>query len=582
VSAPNINAFLAEMLIDELYRYGTGMICISPGSRSTPLTMAAAEHPQVGLRINIDERASAFYAIGYARAAGKAAAVICTSGTAVTNLFPAVVEAYQSRLPLIVLTADRPEELQNCGANQAINQENIFGQYAVGFTIPAPDTEFDPVALLEKLDECLHDSNSTVVHINCRFREPLAPEKMPYEHDKIRAMLNQYRGRQAEKTNPPLLATSGPSPSEIASLLNESENGLIVAGPESPFRTSRMVGELSKKLNWPIVADILSQYRSSASGLTLSHYDLILDDEAAYDNLRPDTIVHTGGLPTSKRLNRFLLACKGIEYIKIQDHDRTIDPDHLETKRVVCQVDEFLKEVMAEINPRDTGEYCNMWLDLDKLFTDLRDKLPEYERLNESSLAIRLGQLLDDKNALFLSSSMPVRDADTFTSFGSKDIMVGANRGASGIDGVIASACGFAEGSRRTTTLVIGDLAFLHDLNSLAMVKRSEMPVIIIVINNNGGGIFHFLPVAQFPDNFEEYFATPHGLNFEKAAELFDLGCFHPKSPAEFIESYQNIKASYKSAIIEITCDRNQNLNDHKKIRSQLRDAVSQKMEKAK
>lgn len=537
--------------------------------------MAAAEHPRVDLRVNLDERASAYYAAGYTRATGHAAAVICTSGTAAVNLFPAVVEAYQSRLPLVLLTADRPEELQNCGANQTINQEDLFGQYAACLNIPAPSDDFDPAQLLEKLDTAFEGILSTPVHINCRFREPLVPAAEPYDYDTMKARLDDWRSRHQQDNTDNLPGVSDQETSGIVSLMNEKKRGLIVAGPDTPFRASNTILELSKKLKWPIAADILSQCRHSDTDNVITYYDLFLNTIAIKNDLRPEIIVHVGGLPTSKRLNRFLLECKGIEYIKIQDHDRTIDPDNLETKRIVCPIDQFLEGLNSRMEQRDNEKFLNTWINSDKMSSRVLERMLGSETLDEITLAYRLGKTLNDDDALFLSNSMPVRDADSYTVLPSADIIVGANRGASGIDGVIASACGFAAGSLRTTTLIIGDLAFIHDLNSLDMVRRSEMPVIIIVVNNDGGGIFHFLPIARFTDQFEKYFGTPHGLGFENAAALFGLDYFHPESLEQFEKCYTDVKELKKSAIIEITCDRHQNVYFHQKIRSAIKAAIT-------
>jgi 2-succinyl-5-enolpyruvyl-6-hydroxy-3-cyclohexene-1-carboxylate synthase len=540
--------------------------------------MAAADHPETDLMVNIDERASAFHAVGFARATGRAAAVICTSGTAVADYLPAIIEAYQSRLPIVVLTADRPEELQDCGANQTINQVKIFGKYAVAdMAIPAPSENSDSFEFLEKLD-CLLNKTFALqgpVHINFRFREPLAPTEKSYDHERLTARMNEWY-QQAEANNTRKISpVDGQTVEEIAALINTKKNGLIIAGPEVPHRASRMIRELSEKLQWPVAADILSQCRHTANGNHQAYYDLFLDIDKTIEDLRPDIIMHIGGLPTSRRLMQFLLKHKGVDYIKLQDHDRTIDPDNLETKRIVCRIDEFIKVLMSRIDRPPGMEYLQKWKAAEETCARFLEAYFRTDNLSESSLSYRLASLLNDGQALFLSNSMPVRDADTFTTVHSKNILIGANRGASGIDGVIASACGFAAGSGRPTALVIGDLAFIHDLNSLAMADKSKIPVVIIVINNDGGGIFHFLPIAQFSEHFEKCFTAPHGLGFEKAASLFDLPYYHPQTAGEFEADFHKSIDNGHSAVIEVTSDRIQNIKEHEDIRSQVKNLLS-------
>ncbi len=572
MTAPNINMFWAEMVTDELVHRGVTTFCVSPGSRSTPLTLAVADHPRAEIKVNLDERGSAFYAVGYARATGRAAAVICTSGTAVANMLPAVIEAYHSRLPITVLTADRPEELQNCGANQTINQGNIFGQYAVaGMTIEAPTDRSDPIPVLKKLDATLKVAPATApVHINFRFREPLAPVEEAYDHNRMQQQLDQWQSEMSKQAPPDQTASAEKSVSEIASLIDGKAKGLIIAGPETPFRASRMIGKLSEKLKWPIVSDILSQQRHIPNGHVIAHYDLYLDIEKIAEILKPEVILHIGGLPTSKRLNQFFLQNKGVEYLKLQDHNRTIDPDTLETKRIVCQPDRMLDQIITQVAENEKSEYLDQWADMDNRCGRFINDYFDQGAISEPQIANRLGASLTDGDALFLSSSMPIRDADSFIPHSIRDIFVGSNRGASGIDGVIASTCGFAAGSMRPTFLLIGDLAFIHDLNSLALAKKSDVPVIIIVINNNGGGIFHFLPVAGLTDHFENIFATPHGLSFENAAGLFDLPYHNPKRIIEFDECLKQTRADKHSAVIEIVGDRVQNIKEHENLREQL------------
>jgi 2-succinyl-5-enolpyruvyl-6-hydroxy-3-cyclohexene-1-carboxylate synthase len=424
------------------------------------------------------------------------------------------------------------------------------------------------------LNKILIGASASPVHINCRFREPLAPETTPYKYDELKAQLDPRR-RIDTPPLPPDTDDVDKAIATAASILSQKEKGLIVIGPEVPFRSIPDISALSRKLKWPIVADILSQKRHGGEEYIIDHYDLFLDVDIISDNLEPDVVLHFGGLPTSKRLNQFLARNKGIDYVKIQDHEHTIDPDHLETMRIICNGEKFIDKIKNQIVDQNDGNYFGIWKEINSRTAGLLANYFNHDRLTEISLAYWLGKALEDNQALFLSSSMPVRDADAFIPAEKKDIIIGANRGVSGIDGVIASACGFAEGCRRPTFLLIGDLAFIHDLNSLSLAKQSKVPIVLLVVNNNGGGIFHFLPIARHTDHFEEYFAAPHGLGFKSAADLFGLRYYHPENFNDLNRACDEVKTIGESAVIEITGSRIQNIKEHEEIRINLGNELS-------
>jgi 2-succinyl-5-enolpyruvyl-6-hydroxy-3-cyclohexene-1-carboxylate synthase len=293
---------------------------------------------------------------------------------------------------------------------------------------------------------------------------------------------------------------------------------------------------------------------------------MFLDGEPPGGQTGPDLVLHFGGLPTSKRLQQYLAGCRRVEYIKIQDHTRRIDPDRLETDRIIGDFDQIADRIIEVCGNKTRSGWSRGF---SKREAACRRHLEDYfrdSRLGEPAAAYFTGMWLDDNDALFLSNSMPVRDADSYIPVRTGQIPVGANRGASGIDGIIASASGFAAGCRRRTTLLTGDLAFLHDLGSLALAARAEYPVVIVVVNNNGGGIFSFLPISGFPDVFERYFGTPHGFNFRSAAELFGLPYYSPADVGQYKSVYAEAVASNRSAVIEIRTDRRENREDHKRL----------------
>jgi len=569
----NPNLFLGRLIIDSLVRCGVKRFCLSPGSRSTPLAAAVLRHESAETKVIIDERAAGFYAVGYARASGQPTAVICTSGTAAANYFPAIVEAYQSHLPLVVITADRPSELQNCGANQTISQENLYGQYVLhSLTLEAPDEDSEPKVILNQLDKAQQSLPSGPVHINCRFREPLAPVECPYDYDLWQKQVDNWylsHKKSAERKTCSDLSSLG---KKIAKKISSCRRGLIIAGPQNFKEKVRRIGELGEKLGWPIIADILSQNRFGLEGKKfLGLYDLYLGIPEMAKSLTPEIVLHFGGLPISKHLNRFLLENRGIDYIKVQDHDKIIDPDHLETERIVASPDQFIDALIPHVQKNSDVSYYQSWRETE---ADASQFLSEHFRndtLTEPALVWVMNDIISSGEALFLSNSMPVRDADSLAIGRDADIIVGANRGVSGIDGIIASATGFADGCCRPTTLLIGDLAFIHDLNSLQLAAQSEYPLIVIVVNNDGGGIFNFLPVAAFPNIFEKGWGTPHGLTFEDAANLFGLDYYHPSSVKQFHAAYSEARRKVKSSVIEIASNRCRNFEEHEAIRSALR-----------
>jgi 2-succinyl-5-enolpyruvyl-6-hydroxy-3-cyclohexene-1-carboxylate synthase len=569
ITSPNINTFTAETLIRLLADQGTGWIVLSPGSRSTPLAVAAAGSG-IPLRVVTDERAAAYYATGLIRASGKPAAVITTSGTAVANCFPAVVEAFQSRLPLFVLSADRPGELQDCGANQTIDQREIFGGFAREF-VQVPST-IGTGNILPVLQRCRRALDRAIfsgepAHINCRFREPLAPVPGPFDRDGLGPLADRFFDRaDADHHAGDPGGTAGADAADAE--ISKARRGLIVAGPQNTGAASGRILDLAAAAGWPVAADVLSQLRLRLRSpeCVCGSYDLFLDGETG---LAPDVVVHVGGLPTSARLQRYLSAHRGVDYVRIQDHNRRIDPEGLETARITGDIDAAVGRLIDRFGRAGDPGWLASFTDRESTCRRYLRKRFDNGRLGEPAIAHLVGRCLTGDDSLFLSNSMPVRDADSFVEAGTADVPVGANRGASGIDGIIASACGFGAGAGRRTTLLIGDLAFLHDIGSLALVARSDVPVVVVVVNNNGGGIFSFLPIADFPEVFEPYFGTPHGREFRAAAELFDLPYHRPADAGEFRAVYRDVLNRNRSAVIEIGISRQDNVREHETLRAE-------------
>lgn len=563
-----LNYLWSYLMVEELIRHGVDYFCIAPGSRSSPLAVSIADHPKAKLITHFDERGLAFHALGYSSATGKPGVILTTSGTAVANLFPAIVEASKKKVPLIILTADRPVELRQTGAHQTINQVNIFGEYVrFFFDLPAPTFDIQPNFVLTTVDQAMARSKGELkgpVHLNCQFREPLTPLKtqhipksylqkiLAWEHSSEPFTLYTQSSIQS-------VATEFKT---VAEKINAIKNGLMVVGKLANEKERETVLKLSEKLNWPIFADGVSGLRLGNSHKNVIHYfDQVLLSEKIKSRFKVDGILHFGGRITSKRFYEFLNAQNLKDYIMVLNHPLRNDPFHNVTVRVQDSAGHFCTEILKQVESRKSNAILPMLRSFNQNIHRLIDQtLIQDKRLSEVFVARTITRLIPKQHNLFLSNSLPIREIDMYGSTEGENGTIGSNRGASGIDGIIASAIGFANGTGKPTTLLIGDLAFLHDLNSLAMLNQTKAPVHIVVLNNQGGGIFNFLPVTHEKNIFERIFALSHHLTFENAAKMFNLTYENPDTKKSFESVYQTGCRSKTSSLIEIQTDRSHNL----------------------
>jgi len=571
--APNLNSLWGRLFIEELVRIGLGYFCLPPGSRCAPLTTAAAAHPGATCIHHFDERGAAFHALGYARATGRPAVLITTSGTAVANTWPAVVEASMDRVPMILVTADRPPELHDTGANQTIDQVKLFGPYVRWqIDLPCPDTQINPEVILTGVDQAVYRAQRSPqgpVHINCMYREPLAPVSSGEDYTNYLSGLESWLGGTKPFTEYML---PGASPmdqpvQQLTSTLNKIERGLVVVGSLGDPEQSRSVRKLIQKLSWPTLPDITSGLRlGNHQSPMIPHFDAALASPRFADENQPQAVLHLGGRLISKRLLDYLERCRPCPYILVNDHPLRHDPFHGVTLRIEAEVSRFCESLLPHLKtkPKKESPWLSRWREgSDRVTRTLEAFTMENGGLSEPLVAWLVSQLIRPDDGLFLAASMPVRDADTYGAVNGSQVQVACNRGTNGIDGTLATATGFAQGLKRPVTLLIGDIALLHDLNSLYLLRSIEVPVIVVVLNNNGGGIFSFLPIAQFPDHFERYFGTPHNLTFEGAAGMFGLAYAHPLTKEAFIDSYRGAHQSGQSTVIEITTERKENYDLH-------------------
>lgn len=573
----NINQLWASLIVEELIRNGVNYFCISPGSRSTPLITAVARNPQAKYIIAYDERAAGYHALGFARATNQPAVIISTSGTAVANYFPAVVESSFDLIPLIVLSADRPPELRATGANQTIQQPRIFGDYVRWhFDLSCPTDKISPETVLTTVDQAIYRSKcnpSGPVHINCQFREPLAPKRENIASSYLNSIKSWLKVKTPYTSYTDSIMELPPKDrKKLSILLSKSKKGILVVGHLRSSMERDAIISLAKKLRWPVFADILSGLRlGNHFDDLVTYYDQLLLLKKFEQELQPELILQVGGQITSKRWLQFIEKYAPKNYILVTNHPFRFDPAHKLSWRIEANLVQFCKKMETETKTSIDLKWKNRILEksniVEKILNEMvQDNIP----ISEPSVARILSKEISIKQTLFVASSLPIREMDMFAKSNDKVNLVKSNRGASGIDGTIASATGFVKGSDRPVTLLIGDLAFIHDLNSLSLVKNMSETLIIILLNNQGGGIFSFLPISQYPDVFETFFGTPHQMTFKHAAELFELDYSCPGSNREFRTAYRKAQRSDRSTIIEIQTNRDHNFALHKEIQNKI------------
>lgn len=575
--APNINHLWSSLIVEELTRLGIHLFFVAPGSRSTPIVTAIAHHSQTKSVIHFDERGTAFAALGYARATGKPAVWITTSGTAVANGLPAVIEAQIDSVPLILLTADRPPELRQTGANQTIDQKELFAPY-VRWKIdgPVPSTDIKPSFVLTSIDQAVHRSLSGArgpVHINWMFREPLAPD---YKDSDFAPYLSEIE--EWVKSSAPYTYYTGTKSTtalnDIDAVLEDicsSKKGLLVVGRLASTEEARAVSKVAQRLCWPIYADIGSHLRLGQNEKmeALLVPSFFFKQYAGDLNEQLEVVLQIGKRGVSKEVDTWIASASNARFILVDSYDDRIDPMHTVTCRVESDVQSFCSAFIQRehFNENVQSAWISRWT---KFSSAAKARLSAYfkqnDELSEPSVSRIISETIGKDDGLVLGNSMPVRDMNAFGVANGNHVIVVMNRGASGIDGTLGMAAGFATGLGKRVTVLLGDLSFLHDLNSLALARHLDTPFVIVVINNDGGGIFSFLPIAGYPEIFEPYFGTPHGLTFEAIAMMFGFDYYKPESNAEFRNYYSQAINKSRPGLIEIQTTRESNREIHQRI----------------
>jgi 2-succinyl-5-enolpyruvyl-6-hydroxy-3-cyclohexene-1-carboxylate synthase len=571
MTAPNRATLWGRTLVDELTKGGLEAVCIAPGSRSTPLTVAFAAHPEIEVFSHLDERSAAFFALGRARRTGEPTALVCTSGTAAANFHPAVIEANQARVPLLVLTADRPHELRDSGANQTVDQVKLYGD-AVRWYAELPDPEADERKVRNLRTTAARALTETVgtpagpVHLNCPFRKPLEPTEVgdvPEAFDETLA----GRGREGafvetEQGRPTL---GNGAVDALADALERADRPLLAAGPADPVDLvdldQEIVATLASRVGAPILADPLSGCRFGDivdDGPVFGGYDAYVGDLPA-----PDVVVRFGASPTSKPLRTFLESADADQYL-LDSAGEWREATFTATDLFAATPGSVLEGVLARLGSNgrpsaaDGGEWLAQFERAETTHWNVRDEAVEPGVLEtepfEGAILASVFEDAPDPATIFVANSMPIRDADRFARPRSADLTVLGNRGASGIDGIASTALGAGSATDDPLVLVTGDLSFYHDSNGLLAVERCGVDATIVLLDNDGGGIFHKLPVEAFEPPFTEQFKTPHGLEFDSLAELYDLE-FERVEPADFSGAYRDSLESTGTQVLSVAFD---------------------------
>lgn len=577
---------LLRAFVDELARCGMAAACTSPGSRNAPLVLTLAREQRLRCYSHVDERCAGFFALGLAKASGLPVAVACTSGTAAAELLAAVVEAHEARVPLLVLTADRPAELRENGAGQAIDQLKLFGAAAKWFC---------EVSVHEAGEESLRwmrtlacraywtalEGRPGAVHLNFPLREPLVGEEELPGDRTGRPDGSPYVRRR------PLRA--GAPPADVAALRElvvGARRGVIVAGrDERDTGLADAAAQLAQAAGWPLLADPLSGARRGPAAI--AHYDALLRDEGFAAAMRADVVVRVGDLPVSKPLRGWLTGLDGARQLALDPEGAWQDPASVLCESLAIEPAAALRALTQELPVRAGAgsppvgadeDWPASWHAADAAAAGAITATLAAGGLSEPAVARELGELLPAEATVFVASSMPVRDIETFWPVREDPPRVLCNRGANGIDGTVSSAFGAAAHSAGPVVLLIGDVALAHDLGGLLAAGRLALKLTVVLLDNAGGGIFDFLPVssariARTPDAsggedvYTTHIATPTGLDFAQAAALYGLAHEPVATLAELRAALERALVPRTPAtLVHVRSDRPRNVALHRDV----------------
>ncbi len=568
---PYLNEAFAMNFVDQLVQQGITTFCTSPGSRNTPLLRAIAKHKKIDSVVHFDERGSSFFALGASKATKKAVCIVVTSGTAAGHLLPAIMEASNSYIPLIIITCDRPSELHHCGFNQTISQTSMFEKYVKWeININPPDASI-PLSYLKSVaaESVLKASSFPFgpVHINFQFREPFFANNTTHIDtcDKTVTLTPEKHLHSKDLTR-------------LSNEIQQHSKGLIITGCDAfPHEDAKELIAISEALNFPIFSDVLSGLRGFEHDNIIKHHTLLCSLEDIQDSLVPTCIIYFGKQYVSKSLLYWIKSKKIEKFYHIHDSLDTQDPFYKVTDKIAITPSIFCKDLLPFLNSVTCESYLKDW----KRYSSeaevvLSKALLEYKNLNEAYFFHELSKATNFENTnLFISNSMPIRNADAYFYPKFKSTCYGT-RGVSGIDGNIAITLGIAHATKKRTLAILGDVATLHDLNSLAMVSNIKSPVIFFVINNQGGSIFSFLPISSDTSCLDKFFATKHEYNFKSICQMFKINYRQATSIQDIEALIVQTSKINDHMLIEVKTHYNENINIQKMMVSKLREYFNQ------
>ncbi len=547
----NPSTVYATTFVDELVRSGLKHVCLVPGSRHTPLVLAFARHGEtINIYSHLDERSASFFALGLALATDEPVALVCTSGTAGANFFPAIIEAHQSRVPLIVLTADRPHELRQSGANQTIDQVKMFGDFVLWFCdAPLPE-ENPPAVALRNLRTLAartyakaNGIRKGVVHINMPFRKPLEPTESN--------QLVESSNSQSSESNKIFRVRTMPFIHDdmtwIRQIVRENEKGVIVCGGGFSPAEGFGIYPHSNAIGYPVFAETYSHVRHPNKAL--GAYDFYTDFAT-----KPDVIIRFGNVPLSKQLNEFIVSSDAKYIFHFDSSGVWSDDSHLVTHEIPLPPSTIMS--MFANYERSHSILSTQYSALENTTWQVIDHEIETGEYFDGAVVYDVVDLIPGGSTLFAGNSLPVRHLDQFGKPTNKRIFAYANRGASGIDGNISTALGAGAGRPdKPLVAIIGDITFYHDMNGLLAVHRCGVPITIVLLNNDGGGIFHRLPIREHDPMFTDYFITAHGLDYSHAAKLYGLDYVRADTRDAFRQAFTESVTNCNATIIEVRTD---------------------------
>lgn len=549
--------------VDELYQNGLRDVVISPGSRSTPLALSFAAFSSIKHWVNMDERSAAFFALGIAKQTKRPVALVCTSGTAAANYYPAIIEAFYSRVPLLVLTADRPHELRDVGAPQAINQIHLYGDYVKLFhDMSLPElTDQQGTYVRGKASaayKTANTANRAAVQINFPFREPLVPDF---------SLENLW---SADKDTPHLEVKQGKKQllkEQLTALHNQfstKQKGIIMCGPMEDQQAQKEIIALANAWQLPLFADPLSQLRSGDGDKSnmIESYDAILKHKQTRDLFKPDFVIRFGAQPVSKPYTLWLKENAQIVHYVVEEAEGYREPIGHQSTVIYADPQLFCEGLVTNPVPHFDQQWLKDWQKGNRMAKQvLQESTSPF--VTEGHVVQHIAEIIPNNSTFFVGNSMAIRDVDTFWFNTDKQIRILANRGANGIDGVTSSALGAATAVDRVT-LLLGDLSFFHDQNGLFMTKHYSLNITIVLVNNNGGGIFSFLPQAkQEVEHYEELFGTPMDLDFSHVVTLYQGQYTNPTDWQAFQTALEKSYQTEGLSVIELKTDRNDNVAWH-------------------